>query len=198
MFANRGSDAVSAPHRFPLSLLAGLLPPARCVPLALAAVFALWAPQAPAQDTQITTLGVNGAWEAFTYQEDGSTVCFITSTPERDEGNYTNRGDIFFQVTHRPANQTRNVISVITGYTYQPDSRPEITISDQQWRLFTEANTAWAFTEDDETELVDAMRRGRTMVVTGTSNRGTLTTDTYSLIGFTASMRLINDACDLG
>ena len=41
------------------------------------------------------------------------------------------------------------------------------------------------------------MRKGRTMVVTGTSTRGTLTTDTYSLSGFTKASRAIAKACGL-
>ena len=33
------------------------------------------------------------------------------------------------------------------------------------------------------------------MIVQGTSSRGTKTTDTYSLIGFTKAYRAIADAC---
>lgn len=39
------------------------------------------------------------------------------------------------------------------------------------------------------------MKAGRTMIVRGTSTRGTATTDTYSLTGFTAGMKAIDEAC---
>ena len=40
-----------------------------------------------------------------------------------------------------------------------------------------------------------AMKGGKAMVVKGTSSRGTLTTDTYSLAGFTAAYAAIGKAC---
>jgi hypothetical protein len=36
------------------------------------------------------------------------------------------------------------------------------------------------------------------MVIKGTSSRGTLTTDTYSLAGFTAAYNAIEQACKSG
>jgi len=41
------------------------------------------------------------------------------------------------------------------------------------------------------------MRAGGELVVKGVSTRGTLTTDTYSLKGFTAAWKAINTACDV-
>ena len=43
--------------------------------------------------------------------------------------------------------------------------------------------------------LVKAMRAGRDMVVNGVSTRGTKTTDTFSLLGFTAAHKAISKAC---
>ena len=43
--------------------------------------------------------------------------------------------------------------------------------------------------------MVEAMRRGATMIVEGISSRGTHTKDTYSLTGFTAAHNAINEAC---
>ncbi len=43
--------------------------------------------------------------------------------------------------------------------------------------------------------MVQAMRRGRKMVVRGLSTRGTKTVDTYQLAGFTAAHKAIGKAC---
>ena len=43
--------------------------------------------------------------------------------------------------------------------------------------------------------VVDAMIRGARLVVKGTSSRGTKTTDTYSLKGFSAAFKAIGKAC---
>ena len=45
--------------------------------------------------------------------------------------------------------------------------------------------------------LVEAMRTGSAMVIKGTSNRGTTTTDTYSLSGTSAAYEAINKACNV-
>ena len=39
------------------------------------------------------------------------------------------------------------------------------------------------------------MRRGSNMIVTGTSMRGTLTTDEYSLVGFSAAVDKLGANC---
>ena len=46
--------------------------------------------------------------------------------------------------------------------------------------------------------LVNAMKRGNELVFKGTSERGTLTTDSYSLKGVTAAMKAIDKACSDG
>ncbi|MFO1120388.1 MAG: invasion associated locus B family protein [Rhodospirillales bacterium] len=43
--------------------------------------------------------------------------------------------------------------------------------------------------------IVAAMKAGKAMIVRGTSARGTLTTDTYSLSGFSAALAAIDKAC---
>ncbi|MDX1424550.1 MAG: invasion associated locus B family protein, partial [Kiloniellales bacterium] len=43
--------------------------------------------------------------------------------------------------------------------------------------------------------IVKAMRAGSSMVVKGTSSRGTVTTDTYSLLGFSKAYAAISKAC---
>jgi len=47
----------------------------------------------------------------------------------------------------------------------------------------------------DETGFVAALKAGSSLVVKGTSGRGTETTDTYSLSGTTAAMQAIDTAC---
>ena len=48
---------------------------------------------------------------------------------------------------------------------------------------------------DNSLALVQSMIRGAKMVVRGTSWRGTKTTDTYSLKGFTAAYNKITETC---
>jgi hypothetical protein len=114
--------------------------------------------------------------------------------PKRSEGKYSRRDPTFVHVTHRTATGTHDVVSVTAGYTYKPNSAVTVTIGNEKFTLFTKEGAAWA---DDATDskLVDAMKRGNRMIVEGVSSRGTLTTDTYSLIGFGAAYAAITKAC---
>ena len=140
------------------------------------------------------TLGSFQDWTAFS---DGSErrICYIGSVPKKKEGNYTVRGDTYVLATHRPGEKVFGEISVEAGYTYKPGSEVEISVDGKTFKLFTQGGNAWAYDEKADRALVDAMRAGRQMVVKGTSTRGTLTTDTYSLNGFSTALQSIDKAC---
>lgn len=146
---------------------------------------------------EVEYLGTNRDWHAFQYMENGNRICYMASRPLEEQGDYTSRGDVFVLVTHRPAENSRDVVSFIAGYSYGDDSDVTVTIGGNTFRMFTEDDTAWARDESTDRRIVQAMRRGADMVVRGTSARGTLTTDTYSLFGFTATYNEITDACGL-
>ena len=48
---------------------------------------------------------------------------------------------------------------------------------------------------DLDAKLVRAMRRGKKLMIRGVSQRGTKTTDRFSLTGFTAAHKAISKAC---
>ncbi|WP_299437193.1 invasion associated locus B family protein [uncultured Rhodospira sp.] len=154
---------------------------------------AVLAPPALAQD--VRTIGKFRDWTAYTYDEGGNKVCYIASRPQKDEGNYTRRGDIFAIVSHRPAEGARNVVSFVAGYPYMEQSEVSVSVDgSKDFTLFTHDETAWAYDEDDA-KLVSAMKAGGRMTVVGTSSRGTRTTDTYSLMGFTNAHEAITSEC---
>ena len=54
---------------------------------------------------------------------------------------------------------------------------------------------AWLITKDEENKLVEAMKKGYQMIIKGTSEFETSTTDHYSLKGVTRSLQELNDIC---
>lgn len=142
-----------------------------------------------------TLLGKHGDWEAFTETEAGKTACYMGAVPTKSRGKYTTRGRTYMLITHRPAENSKNVVSIQAGYEFKKGSEVEIEIGTATFKLFTDGR--WAFAPDAaaDSALVSAMIRGATMVVKGVSSRGTETTDTYSLTGFTAAHRDISRTC---
>lgn len=141
-------------------------------------------------------LGTYDAWTAYVFQDKDGKVCYMTSEPTKSRGKYKIRDDVFLFVTHRMADKTFDVVNVMAGYTYRKGSKPTFTVDKKKpVSLVSHADTAW--TKDGKTDrvLVDQMRKGSTAVLKGTSQRGTLTTDTFSLKGFSKAYRAIQKAC---
>jgi hypothetical protein len=140
-------------------------------------------------------LGSFNDWTAFVDGEDAKKICYVGSIPKKAEGKYKQRGDTYVLATHRPADNVFGEISVEAGYTYKDHSEVQVEIDGKPYKLFTKGGNAWAYDDAADQAMIHAMKTGREMVVKGTSNRGTLTTDTYSLQGFTAAYSAIEKAC---
>lgn len=149
----------------------------------------------PAEASGTKRIGTYGDWAAYVFTENGNKVCYMASEPKKAEGDYTKRDDIFAMITHRPAEGTQDVFSYVTGYTYKSGSDVTLKANGQAFTLFTQADTAWAPDSTTDSRIAQAIRKGSKMVVKGTSSRGTLTTDTFSLKGSGDAHDAISDAC---
>ena len=142
-------------------------------------------------------LGVFGDWSAFAIKEGGKPVCYAGSEPQKAVGKYTKRGDTFILVTHRPAEKSFGVFSLKAGYTYKTKSEVDVAVGNFKQLLFTDKEHAWGYDGKADKALVNALKQGSTLVVKGVSSRGTATTDTYSLKGFTAAYAAASKACGI-
>ncbi len=140
-------------------------------------------------------LGQFKSWNAQTFDDKGGKTCSIWSQPEKSEGEYTRRGEVFIFVTHSPAKKSFDRVSFEIGYTFKESSPVRVTIGKRSFELSSGGSAAWADTRKDDRRMVQAMRGGRAMVVEGTSSRGTRTRDTFSLYGFSAAHDAIGKAC---
>ena len=134
-------------------------------------------------------------WSAYAEGEGKNLACMAVSKPKKAEGNYKRRGEIFAVVTHLPGQNKWNEFSIIAGYNFKPDSNPELTIGDSKFQLFTSGSRAWSFSPPDDEKIIKFLKSSMKMKVVGTSTRGTITTDTYSLLGFSKAYQRINEAC---
>lgn len=141
-------------------------------------------------------LGEYDDWAAYYYQDASGLTCYMASTPKKDEGKYTKRGDIYTVITHRPADKSYDVVNINAGYTYKPESNVVIKIGNDTFdKLFVSGDKAWATSDKTDEEIVAAMKRGTRMIVHGTSSKGTQTKDTYSLAGFSQAYKAISNKC---
>ena len=136
-------------------------------------------------------------WEAFRVDDDKGRTCFVSSLPTKSVGKYDpdNRGEARVFVSHGPGKAERNVVQFTAGYKHKKHSDVTVNIDGKKFTLFTIEGRAYAESEEDDIAMIRAMKRGSKMTVAGTSSRGTKTTDTYSLSGFTKTKNLIDKTC---
>jgi len=148
-----------------------------------------------AQQPQTKALGTYQSWSAFETGTGNNKTCYVYAVPAKSQGKYTSRNPTYIQVSHRPAGKVINEVSITAGYPFKGASEVQVDVGKQKFALFTKDDGAWAPDSKVDTAIVKAMATNGTMVVKGTSNRGTATVDTYPLNGFAAALAEINKAC---
>lgn len=106
------------------------------------------------------------------------------------------RSDILLFVSYLPGSDVRGEISFTGGYPFAGGSTVTLDISGALFELFTDGEYAWSASKADDAKIITAMKRGAKAVLTGSSSRGTITTDTFSLLGFTAALEDAEKRCD--
>ncbi|MGE5539662.1 MAG: invasion associated locus B family protein [Gemmatimonas sp.] len=142
-------------------------------------------------------LGSFQDWEAYASGQGRSRVCYVVTKPVKQEPANVRRGAAFLFVTHRPGDNERDVVNVKAGYKYRPSSTANVAIGNQTFGMYVNDDSGWNRTAQDDRTMVQAMVKGATFIVRGTSERGTQTTDTFSLKGFGAAYQAINKACNI-
>ncbi|MBE7636427.1 hypothetical protein GUA87_06185 [Sneathiella sp. P13V-1] len=167
-----------------------------CFAACLTSGLLLTAATADAAKGDPRALGVFKDWSAYTWVENGQKICYMLSRPTKSLPKNVRRGDIYMMITYRPKARLKEEVSHVTGYPYKNKSVVDVTIDKQKFKMATDGDAAWLPGTDMDAKMVNAMRRGSKMSVDGISSRGTKTTDTYSLQGFTAAHKQIRKSCN--
>jgi hypothetical protein len=158
----------------------------------IAVASALAAGPVAAQDESTNRVAAQTDWSVFV--ENDPKECWGVSAPKETvnmrEGRVVSvrRGDILLFVSYRPGESVEGEISFTGGYPFADGSTVTLEIGDSSFELFTDDEWAWPATASDDQRIMTAMKRGVNAIVTGRSSRGTVTKDTFSLLGFTAAV----------
>lgn len=163
-------------------------------PIAVAVVAAATLIAGVAEAADPKSLGRFRDWEAFEAAEKGGKVCYALTSPQESSGDYKKRDPAFLMVTRRPAENVYDEVSAIAGYTYQKNSKPSLSIKGKAFVADAVGDVAWPKLNETK-RLVAAMKAGAFLKLSGTSSRGTLTRDEFSLRGFTAALKAVAKAC---
>jgi hypothetical protein len=140
-------------------------------------------------------LGTADSWTAYTFKQKDGRVCYLIGQPEKSAPTNAKRRQPMAMVTHRPQEKAFNVVSFNEGYPLKEGSDVTLDIGGGKFTLFVKDEGAWAATSDLDKTITEALAKGKRAEVTGISQRGTTTVDTYSLTGFSKALGLIDAAC---
>lgn len=155
--------------------------------LTLALAGALAATPALAQSPQ--RIKQNNAWGSYSYQGNDGKTCYILSMPTEKLPSDRDHGEVFFMLAQHPGQSTILEPQFVVGYAFKDSSKVTLDIDGKKFAMFTRGNNAWMENPAEEPMVVEAMRAGSNMSLSGESRRGTQTNYRYSLSGVTASLR---------
>ena len=155
----------------------------------------------PAAAEPANLLGVFGNWSAYTTGTGSSLTCYALSKPRATRPAGTKRSAIYLMVSDWPSRKVKAEPQVIYGYQGKEGAPAALSVGSDKFTFFIRNNgkegSAWLQQLSENTRLVTAMQDGVSAVASGTSARGTKTSDTYSLAGFNDALTKVHAACDM-
>jgi invasion protein IalB len=133
-------------------------------------------------------------WSAFSATGTPK-VCFAVAQPKSMVPKTAKRGPVYFYVSRWPADQVTGEISIKMGYPFKTGATAKLSVGTQKFDLFTKDEGAFVEKAETEKSLVEALKKGGTMKIEGTSARGTATSDVYSLDGLGDALARIAKEC---
>nr|WP_144435465.1 invasion associated locus B family protein [Roseovarius atlanticus] len=154
---------------------------------------------ATAQEESTNQVAAKTAWSVF--EDADPKECWAVSSPTETvntkDGRVVavRRGDILLMTFFRPGAGVQGQITFTGGYPFAGGSTVNINIGGSEFEMFTEGEWAWPASAADDAKIIAAMKRGADAVLTARSSRGTITKDTFSLLGYTAALEEAENRC---
>jgi hypothetical protein len=156
---------------------------------------------APASADVAAKLGSFKNWAAYTSGIGDAKVCYALSEPRMTEPVKVKRDKAYILINDWPVRKAKSEPEIVPGYQYKDKSTVTVEVGSDKFEFFTQndgaTGGAWVKEPTDETRLIEAMRRGAEIIVTGISKRGTMTRDTYSLAGLSDALDKVHQECGL-
>lgn len=155
----------------------------------------------PAAAEPANLLGVFGNWSAYTTGTGSNLTCYALSRPRASRPAGAKRGAIYLMVSDWPSRKVKSEPQIIYGYQGKEGAPAALGVGSDRFTFFIRNNakegSAWLQQLSENNRLITAMQEGVSAVASGTSARGTKTSDTYSLAGFNDAMAKVHAACEM-
>lgn len=166
-------------------------------------VVAVMGASLPAGAETATLLGVYGDWTALQVGAGDSMTCFARSEPHAMRPTSVKRAKdaVYLLISDWPGRKVKAETQIVYGYKGNEKGVAALGVGADKFPIAIRNSgkdaSGWLATLSDNTRVIDAMKDGASVVVTGTPATGAKTIDTYGLQGFGEALEKIHAACQM-
>ena len=160
---------------------------------ALLIISITWFSQLSAEE--IKKVGKYKDWEAIVITSDSGKICFAQSLPVLQGPKSNNKRDAKLFVSFWPTEKSINEISVTAGYEFNSNTVTAQSGKNKFKFDIKQQGFAWIADTKLESRMIEKMKKGSRIMVTGYNQKGSQTIDHYSLLGFTKAYNTTKKAC---
>ena len=146
-------------------------------------------------EEDLKSLGKFKDWQSFVLLKEGVKTCFAQSIPVVKAPKKFKRDSSRLFISFRPAENIKNEISVTNGYEFKLKAPVSAKSGKKKYDLFSKGRFAWVVDNKDEAKLITTMKKASRLMIIGNSEKGTQTTDHYSMMGFTKAYNTAKKSC---
>jgi hypothetical protein len=144
---------------------------------------------------EVKKIGKFKDWETIVIKNDSKLVCFAQSKPVlQSPKSYKREARLF--VSFRPNEKILNEINITSGYKFNNEN--SITAKSGKFKYkfdIVQENFAWMADNKMEKKMINTMKKGSRIMVSGYNQKGSHTIDHYSLLGFTKAYKAAKKSC---
>ena len=144
---------------------------------------------------EVKKIGKFKDWETIVIKNNSKLVCFAQSKPVlQSPKSYKREARLF--VSFRPNEKILNEISITSGYKF--NNQNSITAKSGKFKYkfdIAQENFAWMADNKMEKKMINTMKKGSRIMVSGYNQEGSQTIDHYSLLGFTKAYKAAKKSC---
>ena len=153
----------------------------------------LFVSEASAQE--IKKVGKFKDWETIVVTDGVKKLCFAQSKPVLQSPKKNPREARLF-ISFRPADKIKDEVSITSGYQY--NTQNSITAKSGKNKIkfdVKKENFSWIGDTGLERKMVNVMKKGSRIMITGYNQSVSQTIDHYSLMGFTKAYNTAKKSC---
>jgi len=147
------------------------------------------------QAEDLKKIGKFKDWEVIMISDESNKVCFAQSKPVlQSPKSYKREARLF--VSFRPNEKIANEISITAGYEFNNEN--SITAKSGKFKYkfdIAQENFAWLADSKMEKKMINTMKKGSRIMISGHNQKGSQTIDHYSLLGFTKAYNTAKKSC---